>query len=280
MTSFDRMRGKRRIDHQHQRRGAGQRHAGKIFRRIERHFAIKVRRHRKGGLAAHHQRVAVGRRFRFVFGRDHAAGAGAVLDHDRLAENFRHFLRHDPRGDVGAAAGAEADQHLDRPVGIGRVLGVGRDLADTERERETKCDAQRSRCLHDVSLPVPDPRTHFLSCGCISRDRGAVPAPKPRFDNSSGAARRRGSRRGDTAHARARCFHRLRETRPGCRARRGAADADRAAVGQIPVRADAGAIAIERISASPAAMRDRMKPIMVVPLMARWATTVFSINSR
>jgi hypothetical protein len=61
-----------------------------------------------------------------------------TIDWPRISDIFCH----DPRGDVGAAAGAETDQHLDRPVGIGRVLRAGKVMAGTERERETKCDAQ------------------------------------------------------------------------------------------------------------------------------------------
>src|SRR6218665_2156365 len=55
----------------------------------------------------HHQRhgVALGRRAGRGARADHAVGAGAVVDHHRLAPQLRQALRHQATDDVGAAAG-------------------------------------------------------------------------------------------------------------------------------------------------------------------------------
>src|SRR6185436_11339916 len=53
-----------------------------------------------------------------VVDRDVAAGAGAVLDHDLLADLLAERALHDARGGVGAAAGLEADHDGDRLAGV------------------------------------------------------------------------------------------------------------------------------------------------------------------
>ena len=68
------------------------------------------------------QRVAVGRRLRQRFRGDDAAGAGAVLDHDRLAPALRQFVAERARHDVDRAAGRIWHQDADRARGEG-VLG-------------------------------------------------------------------------------------------------------------------------------------------------------------
>ena len=70
------------------------------------------------------QGVAVGRSPRHRRGGGHAASARHVLDHHRLAQRVRHFLRDGARGDVAEAAGTEPDHDLDRASRV--VLGVGR----------------------------------------------------------------------------------------------------------------------------------------------------------
>ena len=52
-----------------------------------------VRIHRHGAAGRLHQRVAVGRGLGGGAGGDHGAGAGAVLDHERLAETLLELLR-------------------------------------------------------------------------------------------------------------------------------------------------------------------------------------------
>ncbi len=92
---------------------------------------------RAGG--RHHQRVAVGRRHRDLLGRDRAAGAAEILDHDGLPERRLHALGNQPRGGVGRAAGREADHELDRLVGIG--LRVRRSAAPSTSTIDSKTRA-------------------------------------------------------------------------------------------------------------------------------------------
>ena len=69
--------------------------------------------------ARHHERIAVGRRFGRKLGRNRPAGAGPILDDDRLSERNVQFLADDARGDIGAAAGRRGDYHADR---LDRIL--------------------------------------------------------------------------------------------------------------------------------------------------------------
>ena len=73
-----------------------------------------------------------------------AAGAGAVLDHDRLVEELGHALAEQPGNEIGATAGRIGDDELDR---LGRpVLRLGR----AGRAGEHGCRQCR---------PQPDPTT-------------------------------------------------------------------------------------------------------------------------
>jgi hypothetical protein len=64
------------------------------------------------------QRIAV----RGGLGRDigayHAAGARAVVDHDLLAEHFRHFLRHHAADEIGRLARRPRHDHAQGAAGI------------------------------------------------------------------------------------------------------------------------------------------------------------------
>ena len=81
-------------------------------------FALR-RRHqrfiRRLGVRHHQERVAVGRRFDDFLRADHAAGAGAVLDHDRLAELLLQHVADQARRHVGGPSGAEGNDDPDRP---------------------------------------------------------------------------------------------------------------------------------------------------------------------
>ena len=67
--------------------------------------------------------------------RQHAIGAGLVLDHDRLAEPRRKIVADEARGDVDAAAGGKRQDQRD---GTGRIIlrGGGRtSLIDAARSQ-------------------------------------------------------------------------------------------------------------------------------------------------
>src|ERR1700693_3445458 len=63
---------------------------------------------------ADQQRVAIGSAFRDVLRRDARAGAGAVVDHDRLAEHAPERLGEGGRDEVGGAARRKAGDQPDR----------------------------------------------------------------------------------------------------------------------------------------------------------------------
>jgi len=61
------------------------------------------------------ERIAVGRGARDDFGADDAFRAGAVIDHDLLAESLREVVRDVARHDVVTAAGRLRHEQADRP---------------------------------------------------------------------------------------------------------------------------------------------------------------------
>ncbi len=71
------------------------------------------------------QRIAVGLGMRDDFAGHVAAGAGAVIDDEGLAEQFAKLLGHDARQHVAWAARRKADQDRHRPL---RVIGGERGL--------------------------------------------------------------------------------------------------------------------------------------------------------
>ena len=71
--------------------------------------------------------VAVGRLALHVFDGEPSAGAGAVLDDHRLAENLGKLRPDDARQKISAAAGGKAENEVDRLVRIaGRRIGLRR----------------------------------------------------------------------------------------------------------------------------------------------------------
>ena len=90
-----------------------------ILQRIVAELRLHERIDGERSVRAGEQRVAVGRGFRRHVGAEAAARAGAVLDHDRLAEHLLHVLAGDARDEVGVAARRERHDQPDRLVGIG-----------------------------------------------------------------------------------------------------------------------------------------------------------------
>src|SRR5258705_126328 len=97
--------------------------------RIERN----VDRHR--ARVAEHQRVTVGRGARHLLGGDHAARAGNVLDHERLAEGVAELGREHPRQHVGIAARRRRGDQADVLRWVD-VLGCG--IPHEEYKQEKK----------------------------------------------------------------------------------------------------------------------------------------------
>src|SRR6476619_1413255 len=148
------------MDNQRKRRPEQQRNRLEVLERGERH----VRDQRWGGgerACRRQQRVTVWRRVGNGGGRNVAAGAGAVLDYDRLAEPLLKSGGHCAHHDVDAAAGRERDDEGDRS---------GRELLSkaTATERKEACQRERNQngttCNH-CSFPSPPGRLHAQSAG-------------------------------------------------------------------------------------------------------------------
>jgi hypothetical protein len=69
-----------------------------------------------------------------------------------LAEAVGHLRRKDSRNEIGAAAGAEADKKLDRPVGIACHL-----RPDSAGRASTSVKAKAARSDPFVFITVPSP---------------------------------------------------------------------------------------------------------------------------
>ena len=96
----------RRMHHQHIGRGHQLNHRRQIAQRVIRQLAYEARCGSGAG-GSHHQRVTVGRGFGHDIGADHRAAAGAIVHVDLLPPRLGQFLRHQPRENVGGAAGRE-----------------------------------------------------------------------------------------------------------------------------------------------------------------------------
>jgi hypothetical protein len=121
----DCLRRKRRVCHHHQRKidQAGDRRD--VSQQVERKV-VEQRHVDRGGRRNEQQRVAVGRRVDHGLDGDIAAGPRLVFDHDRLAESLRQPRGHDPRDDIGPAAGRKSDDPAQRPRRIGLRAGATR----------------------------------------------------------------------------------------------------------------------------------------------------------
>ena len=85
-----------------------------VLDRVVRQLAIDVGQDRVRAGRVEQQRVAVRRRLRDELRADAAAGAGAVLDDERLAELRAHAVGENPRDAVDAAAGRERNDDAHR----------------------------------------------------------------------------------------------------------------------------------------------------------------------
>ncbi len=144
------------IDHDDQLAGADQPDRREILARVVADVAVERRIDRERAGAAEHQRVAVGRGLRHRARGDRAAGAGAVLDDDVLAERLAHLLGDDARHHVVAAAGGVRHHQRDRPGRIILRRCRGRDGERTASE-SSKISWRVSRGLPH-SLVVLDAR--------------------------------------------------------------------------------------------------------------------------
>ena len=90
-------------------------------------------------------------------GADIAAGAGLVLDHDRLADGVLQLGADQPRQDVGGAAGRKRHDDAHRLAeGLrGRVDGMEAENDDRERRKRAEPAMKPHASLPDVLLLRP-----------------------------------------------------------------------------------------------------------------------------
>src|SRR5213079_1507345 len=125
------------IHHQHRRRRGDQGDRREVLQRVVAELLVQVRIHHVAADAGEEKRVAVGRRLRRELRADRAAGAGPVVDDDRLAKLRADLLRDRARHGVVAAAGREGDDQVDR---LRRVLSE-RERRPEKQNRESETHA-------------------------------------------------------------------------------------------------------------------------------------------
>ena len=120
-----------RIDRHDQRQLGQKDDRREILHRVVAEVRIKVRADAVGRDGVEQQRVAVRVGLGDARGRDGAAGAGAIVDDDRLAERVGELRADDPRDEVGRPAGRHRDHELHGAARIGalgaRGSAVGQD---------------------------------------------------------------------------------------------------------------------------------------------------------
>jgi hypothetical protein len=98
-------------------------HRAQVLGRIDAHIVEQRQVGRLGAVGSVQHRVAVRLGVRHRLGADHAAGAGPVLHHHRLAQDIGQLARQQARLVVGDAGGRE--RHDQREAAAGVVLRAG-----------------------------------------------------------------------------------------------------------------------------------------------------------
>ena len=122
-----------------------------IHQRVVRRLREHHRREHGDDDRRQHQDASIGRRVLHRLGDDPSAGAGPVLDHDRLLQLVLHAVGDQPRGDVGRAAGGEADEQPHRLVDLGERGSRG----ERQGGRAGKCEGELWQGTH---MAVRSPR--------------------------------------------------------------------------------------------------------------------------
>ena len=142
--------GRHRGVHHHQQVGVVDgRHRHEIAHELV--GAVRQQRLVDGVRVRHHQqRVAVGRRLGDLARADQRAGAGPVLDDERLLERFLQVLADDAGVDVGGPAGAERHDDLDGPRWV--VLRRGRAQAVRQPQQRERPPSRLATCVSSQLL--------------------------------------------------------------------------------------------------------------------------------
>jgi hypothetical protein len=123
----------------------------KVLERVEWQPFIQAGIDDQRRVAAHQQRVAVGRRLGDAIGSDVAAGAGDILDHERRAPDFGKPVGKNASGKIRSRAGCEADHDFHRPVWI---AGLRRRRRRREQHKQDGEQVRSELHLPSIALHV------------------------------------------------------------------------------------------------------------------------------
>ena len=163
--------------------------AGEVLRLVGQLVVeIRMRRERRAR-RAEQDMIVVGRDERSD--RDVAVAARPVLDHDRLAPKLRQLVGHQPRADVGSAAGPSG--RIKRTVRCGQACAVAGAVAsgNTAMMPEMKASSERVAPRIDLSISARPKGGDSLAkssanqCDLRAHLRRATPAR--RIDNRTAA---------------------------------------------------------------------------------------------
>jgi hypothetical protein len=147
---------KRRRDHHDEWISADARDRHDVLGEIE--FQALIKRGVDDVRCAHEQeRVTIARRAHHGFGRDVAAGAGAVFDDEASVEALRQPLRKKSRHHIGRAAGVEAEDDTRWPRRIIKCKGAAHRKASGARRKIKEFPAMM---LHGVSPALPSNQSY------------------------------------------------------------------------------------------------------------------------
>ena len=165
-----------------------------LIGRLASRHALGFGQHGNGG-QRHQHGVAVGLGLEHGRRPNRAAGARAIVDHDRLPENFAEAQRHRPRRDVGLAARRERHDDGQACEGQAACAEAGEDRK-TERaggplRREGMCD-DPSECLPQVrsksghSKQAAYQQFGFRKNHVNGKQRSSIQSPRRRATKADG----------------------------------------------------------------------------------------------
>ena len=193
---LQRARGVRGADRDHHRQRAEQTEMGEIRHRIIGDVGEQRRARPMRGEVRHHDHVRITARLGHQVARQHAARAGAVLHHHRLADPRRKPLRHQAREDVGRARRREGHDPAHRPLRPGALRARGQ-RGGGQREAAKGTAGEKGRTVHVLDLPATArfwPGAGKI-CTITATAQPTTPRPvTPPHGNGAALAHRSGSR--------------------------------------------------------------------------------------
>jgi hypothetical protein len=122
--------------------------------RIERRLGVKCRNVRNGRAGMDENGVTVRLRAHDIFGGDQTRRARLVLDHDGVAADFLHRVRHVAHDHVGARSRREGAHEADVLVRVTLRLraGLNRQERGSAEQRRPQCSLQKRKFHMNASM--------------------------------------------------------------------------------------------------------------------------------